>query len=234
MEIELTQGLTALVDDDHYEELSNYNWSVSGCDKYCYAQANINKKVTSMHRFIMGSPVGLCIDHINHNTLDNTVDNLRICDKSENGRNGRSRKNTSSKYKGLYFSKQKQRWNVTILLNKRKIHIGTFKSETCAAKAYDRAAKKYYGEFACLNFPKEGDFGSLDKVIFDIKTKTNERKKRKSCSSKYTGIYFNKQSKKWRLNPIDKLTGKHKHLGYFPTEDKALEAKNLYLKTAMG
>ncbi len=49
-----------------------------------------------------------------------------------------------------------RKWEVMITFERKKIHLGCFRSEIDAAKAYDRAARKYHGEFACLNFPESG------------------------------------------------------------------------------
>jgi hypothetical protein len=39
------------------------------------------------------------------------------------------------------------------MFQKKGIHLGFFKNEIDAAKAYDRAARRYHKHFACLNFP---------------------------------------------------------------------------------
>jgi hypothetical protein len=50
------------------------------------------------------------------------------------------------------LDKRVGRWTVAIKKNRKKISLGSFDSEIDAAKAYDKAAKKYHGEFARLNF----------------------------------------------------------------------------------
>ena len=45
------------------------------------------------------------------------------------------------------------RWLAQIGVHYKKIYLGAFEDEVEAAKVYDEAAKKYYGEFAYLNFP---------------------------------------------------------------------------------
>ena len=62
--------------------------------------------------------------------------------------------NKSSKYKGLSWRKQRKKWAVTICYKRKNIIVGYFEDEKQAAKAYDKAAKKYHGEFASLNFPE--------------------------------------------------------------------------------
>ena len=64
-------------------------------------------------------------------------------------------KNTSSQYKGVYLYTDKIHWYAHIKVNKKLIWLGSYKSEIEAAKAYDKAALKYFGEFARLNFPDE-------------------------------------------------------------------------------
>ena len=104
----------------------------------------------------MKAPVGLVVDHINHNGLDNRKANLRIATRAQNSRYSKKTKNKfSSNYKGLYFHRLERRWRVRITENGRTRYVGQFKDEIEAAKAYDRAARKYHGEFASLNFPSK-------------------------------------------------------------------------------
>jgi len=107
-----------------------------------------------LHRFIMDCPIGMEVDHINRDGLDNRRANLRICTREENGRNRRIGKNNTSGYHGVSYArteKRKKRWLVSIRAGNRKIHVGRFYTSLEAAYAYNKAAKKYHGEFASLN-----------------------------------------------------------------------------------
>ncbi|MFX0181968.1 MAG: AP2 domain-containing protein [Candidatus Hodarchaeota archaeon] len=57
----------------------------------------------------------------------------------------------SSKYKGVYWSKSKKKWQAYIKKNNKRYHIGTFTEEDEAGLAYNRKALELFGEFACLN-----------------------------------------------------------------------------------
>jgi hypothetical protein len=94
------------------------------------------------------------VDHKNHNGLDNRRNNLRICNDSENNRNGRKPRNgNTSQYKGvvLYERYNKTKWRVQITVNNKVLHVGHYLTELEAALAYNEADIKYHGEFACLN-----------------------------------------------------------------------------------
>lgn len=95
------------------------------------------------------------IDHINHDTTDNRISNLRNCSHKENVRNTTSTKGSSSKYLGVYFDASRQKWAAAISPERRKIALGRFDCERKAALAYDAAAKQHFGAFANLNFPNE-------------------------------------------------------------------------------
>jgi hypothetical protein len=102
----------------------------------------------------MNTPEGMFVDHINHNGLDNRKANLRFATRAENNRNVRClKKNKSSRYRGVYHDKKYKKWRAHISVNNKKRHLGYFKDEKEAARAYDNAARKYYKEFAILNFP---------------------------------------------------------------------------------
>ena len=141
----LRNGAIALVDDEDYDYIKQRKWSLNNTG---YATSSLG----FMHRVIIGTPTGMCTDHINHDKLDNRKSNLRICTKSQNQGNLKiiTRKK-SSKYKGVSWCKKAQRWMVKINDNGKQRHVGVFKSEIEAAKRYDKEATLVFGEFALIN-----------------------------------------------------------------------------------
>ena len=152
--IPLTQGQFAIVDDEDFVELSRYKWhaSKSGYSGGFTAKRYIAKyKAIFMHRAIMCPPDNMIIDHINHNTLDNRRVNLRICTHSQNHQN-RQQTRGKSLYKGVQWVSRQKRFQASIRKNNKRTHLGYFADETEAAKAYNKAAKIAFGEFARLNY----------------------------------------------------------------------------------
>lgn len=159
--IPLTQGKVAVVDDEDFVELSQYKWHARQIDNTFYAtrQPPRNGSATRppailMHQSIMSAPRGSCIDHINHNGLDNRRENLRIVTTTQNAQNQRSRTG-SSRFKGVYWHKGAQKWIARIVINGQKTYLGSFVDEVAAANAYNIAASQHYGEYAYLNVVAE-------------------------------------------------------------------------------
>lgn len=142
--ISLTQGKNALVDDDDFDELNKVKWSFDGQ----YAQRKVENKTIRMHRVILDSPQ---VDHIDGNRLNNQRANLRVCNHKQNQRNRKKNKKMSSKYKGVSWHKQTEKWRARIQTDDGAVHLGLFDSEIDAAQAYDEAAKEHFGEFARTN-----------------------------------------------------------------------------------
>lgn len=155
--IELTQGKVALVDDADYEELNKHKWHVK-FDKTpgkCYASRNIpgpdgKQTCLKMHRAIMKPEQGFQVDHRNNKGLHNYRNNLRICTNTENCRNAKINRLNTSGYKGV--GRKNNKWRARIIVNRKEIFLGSFFCLIKAAKAYDKAAREYFGEFAQCNF----------------------------------------------------------------------------------
>ncbi len=153
--IPLTQGQFARVDSEEYPILSTHKWSAAKQGRSFYAVRSCKGVQLRMHRVIMNAPKGLVCDHIDHNGLNNTKANLRLCTQRQNARNQRRRTDGTSRYKGVAWHKNEKKWHARIYHNGRCHHLGAFTAERPAAEAYDRAAQTLHGPFASLNFPKK-------------------------------------------------------------------------------
>ena len=111
-----------------------------------------------LHRLITECPPGFVVDHIDGNPLNNTQANLRICTNAENLKNCRKRKKTAHKFKGVHrlgsAKHVRPRYSFTIASDNRIYRGRSYQTKLEAALAYDDAAIKLHGEFACLNFPE--------------------------------------------------------------------------------
>jgi len=153
-----------MVDDEDYERINKHKWYVYNPNRQAgeYWYAVRSKKIggksckVSMAHEIMYALPGEHIDHSNHNTLDNRLENLRRCTHGQNMQNRKLHKNNTSGYKGVQRNGRKGsgKWRVRIKCNNKQISLGYYFSAIEAAQAYDRVATILFGEFACLNFSK--------------------------------------------------------------------------------
>ncbi len=151
--IPLTQGKFALVDDEDFSSLDMLNWfAKKSSSGVFYAATTKNYKTVFMHRVILNPTENLQVDHIDGNGLNNTRANLRICTFLDNLKNKRISKNNKTGFKGVVIERNKYKAQISV--NGRSINLGRFITAGEAASAYDKAALKYFGEFASLNFPK--------------------------------------------------------------------------------
>jgi len=155
IEIPLTQGQVALIDDEDFELVSSYKWHAhwNPKTKSFYATTNIRKPdgkwtLLRMHRLIIGAPKGVEVDHINHETLDNRKSELRICTTSQNQHNAGKRADNTSGYKGVCWHKRCQKWYAQIMLNGKLKSLGYFDTPEAAHAAYCKAATELHGSFA--------------------------------------------------------------------------------------
>ena len=134
----------------------------------------------------------ICVDHINNIKTDNRVINLQIITNRENL--SKDKKNGTSKYTGVSWSKSRNKWIAEITINGKGKHLGYFIDEYVAHLVYEKALKMYH----------EGDLSFM---------------KTKEYSSKYKGVSWHKTKNKWHTQI--KLDGKLKYLGTFIDEYEA-------------
>jgi hypothetical protein len=151
-EIPLTQGEVTLVSAADYEFLSQWKWYAGRAGRTWYAQREQSKTCLKMHRVILGSAVGIEVDHINHDGLDNRRENIRIATSQENVHNQRCRVDSTTGFKGVALNKVRGKpFRAHINAPGRSRHIGLYNTAVDAARAYNLEAIKYFGEFAYLN-----------------------------------------------------------------------------------
>jgi hypothetical protein len=150
-EIELTQGKSALVDENEFKYLNQWKWHYSNGyavrhNSELYKETGL-RRLVRMHRVITSAPDDMHVDHINGNKLDNRKHNLRVCTKGQNNTNVDKRK--KNKYRGVQFLDGKYRAKIGV--DGRQVPLGSFDTEKEAAIAYNRAALRFHGDFAILN-----------------------------------------------------------------------------------
>ena len=114
-----------IIDIDKKEEVSKYKVYTRSHGGKQYAFISKNGKKVFLHRFLMGLEkeeysINKVVDHINGNSLDNRVSNLRICSHKENAQNCR----TNSKVVGVGWLKYNKKWTARIMVNYKGIHLG--------------------------------------------------------------------------------------------------------------
>ena len=155
--IPLTQGKFAIVDDKDFDRLNQYKWCAHkrGGTYYAERMKRIgDRRITIfMHREILGVLPGVEIDHRIGNGLDNRSRNIRICTRSDNQCNKKKgQRQTTSRFKGVSWAKDRNKWRVWIQINGKSKYLGCFDSEVEAARKYDEEANQLFGKFARMNF----------------------------------------------------------------------------------
>jgi hypothetical protein len=100
--------------------------------------------VWAMHR---GEWVDL-IDHVNRDSLDDRMENLRLASPGQNAANARKHRDNSSGYKGVFWRKDIQKWFARIRVDGKNLHLGVFDDPEQAHEAYKEAARKEMGAFS--------------------------------------------------------------------------------------
>ena len=105
-----------------------------------YVTIRIQGKSILLHRYLMGNPKGMDVDHINRDKNDYRKSNLRAVSHRQNSHN--------TKRNGVYFRWQNNKYHARIKLPNKRVHIGYYEKEEDAIKAYRKAHADAFGEFS--------------------------------------------------------------------------------------
>jgi hypothetical protein len=156
----LTKGYHALVDEDDYYWVSQFNWQAIELDGQVYARRNKKKGILKsnepyevyLHRVVMKcTDKSKVVDHIDHDGLNCQKSNLRICKKDENNRYTSSHKDSVSKHLGVSYDKSRDKWVAQLKHNGVRVLSKRYNTETEAAEAYNKASSEHNKEFATIN-----------------------------------------------------------------------------------
>ncbi len=117
-----------------------------------YRRIKIRKYNYPAHRlaflYIRGYWPRSQVDHWDENGLNNRWLNLRECTRSQNQANRGPNKNNKLGIKGVHKKKKSGKYQAKININGKTVSLGYYNTPQKAARAYQKAAKKYFGEFA--------------------------------------------------------------------------------------
>lgn len=153
MELLLNGDLVTLIDDEDAERVAAYSWKAYWTKRgkrYYVTSSGTGGKTIYLHRFIMDASKGNVVDHKNGDSLNNQKHNLRQTTQQNNCFNSKG-KGSNTGFKGVSFSKERRKYFASIMHNRRTIPLGRYATPEEAAKAYNEAARRLFGEFALLN-----------------------------------------------------------------------------------
>jgi hypothetical protein len=124
----------------------------AGCsDSEGYKVLQLNQKAYKLHRIIFLYHHGYLpdeIDHIDNNKSNNLIENLREATRSNNAKNIKLRKNNTSGVKNVVWNKERNKWEVALLVDGKRKYFGWFDNLIKASKAAEKARNKHHKEFA--------------------------------------------------------------------------------------
>merc|ERR1711965_1246782 len=122
--------------------------------------------------------------------------------------------NRPSKYVGVTWNKKNKKWQAKIMTNGEEKHLGYSHDEKEAARMYDEQAALLGKP---VNFPLHEDMEQAAKKA--PQRKDMSKVPNVNRPSKYVGVTWSKQMKKWEAKI--KIDGKNKTLGYYHDEKEA-------------
>lgn len=154
-------GESWIFDAEDYDFVASRAWHIDSTG-YPVTHLKMGENHLPFHRLIMNAKPGDVIDHINGCRWDGRKQNLRKASPRKNQYNKCVSSTNKCGYKGVIRESRgsaKESYRMSIRANGMRIQKSGFATAEEAARAYDEAARFYFGEFACVNFPRPGEQG---------------------------------------------------------------------------
>jgi hypothetical protein len=140
-------------------DLTEYSWHYNTSDGYAQRQVERDGKTKHifLHRIIGERILNRLltredfIEHINGDKLDNRRENILPMTASERSQRRKTSKLKTLGYKGIFYHKNRNNYEARITIHGHRKSLGSYLTPEEAARAYNEAARAYYGEKARLN-----------------------------------------------------------------------------------
>jgi hypothetical protein len=139
-----------MFDRDKFDAINAYNWyrNYNDPEKPLYITNRFGKK---LHDYLVDCPKGLEVDHINLNTLDNRMCNLRIVTHQQNQCNQPVQKNNTSGVSGVSYYPPRKKYRARIKIGQHEIHLGYYEAFEQAVQARNVGMECMFGEYGRYN-----------------------------------------------------------------------------------
>ncbi len=146
MELRTSKGVVFLIDDEDFDRVTPYKWTLHP-KGYVFTRAWTQGKYKTiyMHRLLTQAPPGMQVDHINGNGLDNRKENLRLVTRAQNGQNRKGAPSHSATgVRGVRADKNRPRkYRADLTVNGKRVYLGAFRTLEEAEKAAVEGRKKH-------------------------------------------------------------------------------------------
>jgi hypothetical protein len=150
--VPLTKGYEAVIDAEDAVILQFFSWSAKPKPSKVYAVTGLKSRsgytTVLMHRMIMRYPLGLQVDHIDGDGLNNRKSNLRVATHAQNMWNRGPQHNNTSGFRGVSWHEKSAKWQARIKHENGRMFLGYFDTAEAANEAYIEASKRLHGDFA--------------------------------------------------------------------------------------
>ncbi len=135
-----------IINTKNIPKITGIRWSLDNTATG-YARSGPKHVNIRLHRLITDAPKDMMVDHINHNTLDNREENLRVCTRSQNGMNRKTNSNTTSGHRGVYWNEDTDKWAAQISVNNAMTYLGLYDTKGEAIVVRNNAEIREFGDF---------------------------------------------------------------------------------------
>lgn len=135
----------AIIDKEDIDLVKDIKWYLYKCTRGQYVRTN--GPIHKLHNLIMKPEKDQVVIHINKNGLDNRKQNLKVVSQTEKQQNNKLSSNNTSGHKGVWFCKDRNKWQAQITINNKQKNLGRYNTFEEAVAAREAAEKVYYNKW---------------------------------------------------------------------------------------